>query len=82
MAGVCTVHDDCPPNSGSEDVNIDLLPRPIGQRVDKLTAPGRARISKLTVEGDCFVEEGNIGTLDITCHWQGGKGNKILSYLF
>ena len=31
------------------------------------------RDSKHTVEGDSCPEEGNIGILDITHHWQGGK---------
>ena len=74
MAGLCTLHADSPPSSGSEDVN--LLLRPIGQREDKATATGRARVSKHTVEGDSCVEEGNIGTLDIARHWQGGRGEQ------
>ena len=74
MAGLCTVHADSPPSSGSEDVN--LLPCPTGQREDKPTAAGRVRVSKHTVEGDSCVEEGNIGTLDITRHWQGGRGKQ------
>ena len=71
MAGVCTLHADCPPSSGSEEVNI--LPRPIDQSEDKPTAPGRTRSSKHTVEGDSCPEEGNIGILDITRHLHGGK---------
>ena len=73
VAGLCTLHADRHPNSGSEDVN--LLPRPIGQKEDKLTAPSRARarVSKHTVEGDSCVEEGNIGTLDITSHYVAGR---------
>ena len=74
MASLSTFHADCPPSSGSEDVN--LLPCPIGQREDKPTATGRARVSKHTVEGNSCVEEGNIGTLDITHHWQGGRGEQ------
>ena len=71
MAGLSTLYADSPSSSGSEDVN--LLLHSIGQREDKPTAPGRARVSKHTVEGDSCVEEGNIGTLDITRHWQGGR---------
>ena len=72
MAGLCTFHANCLPSSESEDVN--LLPCPISQREDKPTAPGRARGSKHTVEGDGCIEEGNIGTLDITRNLQGERG--------
>ena len=71
VAGLCTLHADCSPSSGSEDVNF--LPHPISQREDKPTAPGRARVSKHTVEGDSCVEEGNMGTLDITSHYVAGR---------
>ena len=71
VAALCTLHADCSPSSGSEDVN--LLPHPISQREDKPTPPGRARGSKHTVEGDSCVEEGNMGTLDITSHYVAGR---------
>ena len=66
MAGLCALHVDSPPSSGSEEVNI--LPSSIGQSEGKPTAPGTARDCKHTVEGDSCLEEGNVGTLDITCH--------------
>ena len=71
VAGLCTLHADCPPSSGSEDVNF--LPHPSGQREDKPTASGRASGSKHTVEGDSCVEENNMGTLDITSHYVAGR---------
>ena len=68
VAGLYTPHADYPPSSGFEDVNSFTCP--ISQRELKLTAPGRTRVSKHTVEGDSCVEEGNIGTLDITSHYK------------
>ena len=78
VAGLCTPHADYPPSSGFEDVNPFTCP--ISQREVKLTAPGRARVSKHTVEGDSCVEEGNIGTLDITSHYVADR-KQIISHL-
>ena len=64
VAGVCTLHADSPPSSSSEEVKI--FPRPISQNEGKPTGLGRARDSKHTIEGDGCLEEGNIGTSDIT----------------
>ena len=78
VAGLCTLHADFPSSSGFENVNF--FPCPISQREDKLTAPGKAIGSKHTVEGDSCVEEGNIGTLDITTHYVAGR-KQIISHL-
>ena len=66
MDGVCTLHADSSPSSGSEEVNI--LPHSINQSESKPTGLGRARDGKHTIEGDSCLEEGHIGTLDITRH--------------
>ena len=65
------LHADCSSTSGSED--IDLLHHSIGQGQYKPTASGIAGVSKLTVEGDCCVEEGDIGFLDTAGGCNGRK---------
>ena len=78
MAGLCTLRDDSPSSSGSEEV--ESLQRPISQSEDKPTACVRNSVSKHTGEEDSCVEECNMGSLEVTRLWQAGR--KIKSFNF